>query len=54
MTIHMLDLFYIISIGGIIGVLIMMESQINQIKKMMEEHIKFDDKLCEQFKEEKE
>lgn len=52
MKIHIIDLFYILSIGGIIGVLIMMESQINQIKKMMEEHIKFDQKMCDQYKEE--
>ena len=52
MTIHIIDLFYILSIGGIIGVLIMMEAQINQIKKMMEEHVKFDRKMCDQFKEE--
>jgi uncharacterized membrane protein YqgA involved in biofilm formation len=52
MKIHFIDLFYVLSIGGIIGVLIMMEAQINQIKKMMEEHIKFDRKMCDQFKEE--
>lgn len=52
MKIHVMDLFYVLSIGGIIGVLIMMEAQINQIKKMMEEHIKFDDKMCDQYKEE--
>ena len=54
MKIHIIDLFYVLSIGGIIGVLIMMEAQINQIKKMMEEHIKFDDKMCNQFKNEEE
>jgi len=37
MTIAYMDLFYILSIGGIVAVLIMMEAQINQIKKMMEE-----------------
>lgn len=52
MKIHIMDLFYVLSIGGIIGVLIMMEAQINQIKKMMEEHIKFDRKMCDQYKEE--
>ena len=52
MKIHIIDLFYILSIGGIIGVLIMMEAQINQIKKMMEEHIKFDQKMCDQYKDE--
>lgn len=52
MKIHIMDLFYVLSIGGIIGVLIMMEAQINQIKKMMEEHIKFDQKMCDQYKEE--
>jgi len=52
MKIHIIDLFYILSIGGIIGVLIMMESQINQIKKMMEEHIKFDGKMCDEYKKE--
>jgi uncharacterized membrane protein YqgA involved in biofilm formation len=54
MTIAYMDLFYILSIGGIVAVLIMMEAQINQIKKMMEEHIKYDGKMCDQFKEEKE
>lgn len=52
MKIHIMDLFYVLSIGGIIGVLIMMEAQINQIKKMMEEHIKFDQKMCDQYKDE--
>lgn len=54
MTIAYMDLFYIIAIGGIVAVLIMMEAQINQIKKMMEEHVKYDEKMCEMFKEEKE
>ena len=45
MTIAYMDLFYILSIGGIVAVLIMMEAQINQIKKMMEEHTRYEEPL---------
>ena len=45
MEISILDCVYILSIGVIISWLFYMEVQISQIKAMMEEHVKWTNKL---------
>lgn len=50
MTISLMDIIYIVAISGIVGALYMIESQVKAIKVMMEEHIKFDEKMCDDLR----
>jgi len=47
MIITMMDCFYILMIAVIFGFIIHLESKINQLCSMMEEHIKVDEALSE-------
>jgi len=47
MIITMMDCFYILMIAVIFGFIIHLESKVNQLVSMMEEHIKVDERLCE-------
>ena len=48
MIISALDMIYIGLFSIVFCYLFIMESQIKSIKTMMEEHVKFDKKMCEQ------
>ncbi len=48
MIISVLDMIYIVLFSVGFCYLFMMESQIKSIKTMMEEHVKFDKKMCDQ------
>ena len=50
MTISLMDIIYIVAISGIVGALYMIESKVKAIKVMMEEHIKFDEKMCDDLR----
>lgn len=45
MTIALIDVFYVIMIALIFTIMALMELQIKEIKSMMKEHVKFDDKM---------
>lgn len=47
MIITIMDCFYILMIAVIFGFIIHLESKVNQLVSMMEEHIKVDERLCE-------
>lgn len=47
MIITMMDCFYILMIAVIFGFIIHLESKVNQLCSMMEEHIKVDEALSE-------
>jgi len=47
MIITIMDCFYILMIAVIFGFIIHLESKVNQLVSMMEEHIKVDQRLCE-------
>jgi len=51
MTIALIDIFYVIMIGMIFAIMGLMELQIKEIKSMMKEHIKFDDKMWQAEKD---
>jgi len=48
MIISVLDMIYIVLFSVGFCYLFIMESQIKSIKTMMEEHVKFDKKMCDQ------
>ena len=47
MILSAIDCFYILMIAVIFGFIIHLESKVNQLVSMMEEHIKVDERLCE-------
>lgn len=51
MVLLVIDIFYIIMIGLIFTAIAIMEFQIKEIKTMMKEHVKFDDKMAQEVKE---
>jgi|TARA_B110000240_G_C13440554_1_gene427886 uncharacterized membrane protein len=51
MTLLLIDIFYIIVIALIFTAILTMEIQIKEIKTMMKEHVKFDDKMAKEVKE---
>ncbi len=51
MTLLLIDIFYIVMIGMIFTAIAIMEIQIKEIKTMMKEHVKFDDKMAKAIKD---
>jgi len=49
----LLDIFFVTMIVIIFGFVIHLETQVKMIRTMMEEHIKFDDKICDLQKNQK-
>jgi len=47
MIITLMDCFYILMIAVIFGFIIHLESKVNQLVSMMEEHIRVEDALCD-------
>ena len=43
---NIIDIIFFVFCSGIVALLLYMEYQISQIKTMMEEHVKYDDHLC--------
>jgi len=51
MTLDALDCFFIIMVLINFGFIIHLETQVRMLTAMMQEHTRFDDKLCELSKE---